>query len=80
MSSLLADSELEPHQRLYIKNIQACSKTLLDLINDVLLISRIVANKAINLEINPFKVPDIVYNINTMLGKSGSILPFLEGH
>ncbi len=70
MSSLLVDSELEPYQRLYVKNIQACSKTLLDLINDVLLISRIVANKAINLEISPFKVPDIIYNINTMLGKS----------
>ena len=66
MSDLLAKTRLDPEQKDFASTIQASAKTLLDLINDILDISKIEAGK-IRIETVDFDLHTLINTIATML-------------
>jgi two-component system sensor histidine kinase/response regulator len=60
MAQILADTTLDPAQREYLDIIQSSAKSLLSLINDVLDLSKIEADR-LELETVEFDVRDVVY-------------------
>ena len=69
MGQLLADTQLNSHQRDYLKKIDRSSKLLLGVVNDVLDISKIEAGK-LELDHQPFKLHDMLNDIRTMFASS----------
>ena len=66
MSDLLAKTRLDPEQKDFASTIQASAKTLLDLINDILDISKIEAGK-IRIETVDFDLHTLINTIANML-------------
>ncbi len=59
MSSLLADTRLDPEQRDYLTTIRSSSETLLAVINDILDFSKIEAGK-LEIESYPFEIRSVI--------------------
>lgn len=59
MSSLLADTQLDPEQRDYLATIRSSSETLLAVINDILDFSKIEAGK-LEIESYPFEIRSVI--------------------
>ncbi len=59
MSSLLADTQLDPEQRDYLSTIRSSSETLLAVINDILDFSKIEAGK-LEIESYPFEIRSVI--------------------
>ncbi|MDY0039901.1 MAG: response regulator [Desulforhabdus sp.] len=67
MTELLLETELSPEQRRYAKLVRSSGKTLLDIINDILDLSKIEARK-IDLEHLDFDLRTILEDAAEMLG------------
>ncbi|TCV83621.1 MULTISPECIES: PAS domain S-box protein [Methylomonas] len=61
LSSLVLDTELTRQQRDYLGKVQAASKSLLNLINDILDYSKIEAGH-LHFEKAPFRLEDVIHN------------------
>jgi signal transduction histidine kinase/CheY-like chemotaxis protein len=59
MTGLLLDTRLDEEQREFADTVRRCGESLLDLINDILDYSKIVAGK-LDLEVTPFVVCDLI--------------------
>lgn len=70
MTSLLAQTRLEKTQREYLEIVQVSSKSLADLVGDILDFSRIEADK-LTLEAFPFNLHDLACKVVGMLGYRG---------
>ncbi|GHU38872.1 hypothetical protein FACS1894105_13220 [Clostridia bacterium] len=65
MTEILSRSELNEHQRKYLKDIKSSSDTLLAIINDILDFSKIEAGK-FELVNNYFSLPELLENLYSM--------------
>lgn len=65
LSSLLLDTNLNPKQRDYLEKITYSSKSLLQILNDILDYSKIEAQK-LELVENSFDVHDVIHNISNL--------------
>jgi two-component system sensor histidine kinase/response regulator len=59
MTGLLLDTRLDAEQRDFAETVRRCGESLLDLINDILDYSKIVAGK-FDLEVAAFDLPDLI--------------------
>ena len=66
MSELLASTRLDPEQRGYVETLQAASRSLLSLVEDVLDISAIEAGK-LKLKLEAFDLRELVEQIDLLL-------------
>ncbi|GAB0058941.1 Sensor histidine kinase RcsC [Candidatus Magnetaquicoccaceae bacterium FCR-1] len=62
MADLLSETRLDPEQRSFVKVFQQASNTLLELINDILDLSKVEAGQ-FNLDRIPFDLPDLVEGV-----------------
>lgn len=78
MSDLLADTSLNREQNDYNETIQSSAKSLLVIINDILDLSKIEAQK-LELEIQPFKLKSLINDIKTQnqLNLDNELLEFV---
>ncbi|MEO5347813.1 MAG: response regulator [Magnetococcus sp. YQC-9] len=67
MSDLLSETELDAQQRFFVKVFQQASNTLLDLINDILDLSKVEAGQ-FTLDRTPFDLPDLVEGVMLIFG------------
>jgi signal transduction histidine kinase/DNA-binding response OmpR family regulator len=67
MSGLLSETELDPEQREYASTIAASGENLLSIINDILDLSKIEADK-MELEIAPFDLRGCVESVVELIG------------
>ncbi|HYD42648.1 MAG TPA: response regulator [Anaeromyxobacter sp.] len=67
LSHLLLGSELAPKQRDYLARIQSASRSLLGIINDILDLSKIEANK-LEVERVAFELGDVFRHVDSLLG------------
>ncbi len=66
-SNLMLSTDLNPQQRDYVETIQSSGETLLDLLNDILDISKIEAG-SLELEREDFAIEEVVTNVVILLG------------
>jgi PAS domain S-box-containing protein len=66
MTELMIDTELTPEQREYAEIIQSSSESLLNLVNDILDISKIEAGK-MEIEVVPFDMKEVVEGVAEVL-------------
>ncbi len=66
MAELLTDTELTSQQKGYVDTIVSSSKALLDIINQILDLSKIEAGK-IELEIQPFSISEVMSSISELM-------------
>ncbi|MDL1963170.1 MAG: response regulator [Deltaproteobacteria bacterium] len=66
MSHLCLGTELNPHQRNYVKNVHQSAWLLLSIINDILDFSKIETGK-LKLESVPFRLDDVLSNLSNMV-------------
>jgi len=69
MTELLLDSKLTPEQREFAETIRTCGDTLLNLVNDILDLSKMEARK-LCIEILDFDLHDTIDGVVAMLAKS----------
>jgi len=68
MTGLLLDTQLDDEQREFADTVRRCGENLLDLINDILDYSKIVAGK-LDLEVTPFGVYDLIEDTIELLAE-----------
>jgi two-component system sensor histidine kinase/response regulator len=68
MTGLLLDTRLDDEQREFADTVRRCGESLLDLINDILDYSKIVAGK-LDLEVAPFGVCDLIEDAVELLAE-----------
>ena len=66
MSHLALQTPLQPQQRNYIQQIEKAGKNLLQIINDILDVSKIEAGK-MGIEQAPFRLSDVIDNVTNIL-------------
>jgi len=69
ITDLLADTRLDPEQTTYIRTIRNCSESLLDIINDILDLSRIEADK-LPVKKTPFDLGQAAYEAILQMHRS----------
>jgi signal transduction histidine kinase/CheY-like chemotaxis protein len=68
MTGLLLDTQLDDEQREFADAVRRCGESLLDLINDILDYSKIVAGR-LDLEVTPFGVCDLIEDTIELLAE-----------
>ena len=66
LTYLLAQTDLSEKQRSYVERIQAATRALLEVINDVLDMSKIEAGRLV-IEARPFRLPDVTARVCDLL-------------
>jgi signal transduction histidine kinase/CheY-like chemotaxis protein len=72
MTGLLLDTRLDEEQREFADTVRRCGESLLDLINDILDYSKIVAGK-LDLEITPFGVCNLIEDTLELLAEHAAV-------
>jgi two-component system, sensor histidine kinase and response regulator len=67
MTELLLDSRLDPEQREYAETVKSCAGSLLELISDILDLSKLEAGKLV-MESVPFAPRTVINDIRALLG------------
>ncbi len=71
MGDLLADTPLNPLQKEFLKTIELSSDTLLNIVNDILDLSKIEAGK-LHMEYAPFNVVDLIEDTVEVMGPAAA--------
>ena len=68
LTDLLSETQLSNHQKKYVRQVQGCAESLLNLINDILHLSKIEAGK-IEIDTVAFDLPGLIEETVSMLSK-----------